>query len=145
MTRAIERYVAAGGVVVRDEEVLVLHWTKRNEVRLPKGHVEPGETVREAALRETSEETGYLDLRIVADMGRQRVTFEDRGRQVVRTERYFLMKLPSGRLDPRGTSEDKFDPVWMGWDRALEALTFEPERRWVERARRLMAALRNAH
>lgn len=137
MKRRIERYTAAGGVVVHDNEILVLRWVSRGEVRLPKGHVEPGETVREAALRETSEETGYLHLRIVADLGHQHVEFEDRGRRVVRTERYFLMDLPEGRAPARGTAEDKFEPVWMGWEGALEALTFEAERQWVERARHL--------
>jgi ADP-ribose pyrophosphatase YjhB (NUDIX family) len=33
----------------------------RDEVRLPKGHVEAGETLRAAALREVAEETGYDD------------------------------------------------------------------------------------
>lgn len=139
MAKGTERYTAAGGVIARDERVLVLRWPSRDEVRLPKGHLEPDETVREAALREASEETGYLDLDIVADLGTQRVAFEDRGRHVVRTERYFLMTLPECRVDARGRGEAKFDPVWLGWDEALGMLTFEAEREWLRRARRLVS------
>jgi len=138
VAKGTERYTAAGGVIARAERVLVLRWPSRDEVRLPKGHVEPGETVREAALREASEETGYLDLDIVADLGRQRVAFEDRGRRVVRTERYYLMVVPGGGPEPRGDGEAKFDPAWLGWDEALETLTFEAEREWLRRARRVV-------
>jgi len=139
VAKGTERYTAAGGVIARDERVLVLRWPSRDEVRLPKGHLEPDETVREAALREASEETGYSDLDIVADLGTQRVAFEDRGRHVVRTERYFLMTLPECRVDARGRGEAKFDPVWLGWDEALGMLTFEAEREWLRRARRLVS------
>ncbi len=138
MTGEIERYTAAGGVVVRDQRVLVLRWPSRDEIRLPKGHVEPGETVREAALRETSEESGYTDLEIEADLGSQRVAFDDQGRHVIRTERYFLMTLVGG-ADARGDAgESKFEPLWLSWDEALEALTFEAEREWVQRARQVV-------
>lgn len=133
----VERYSAAGGVIVHDEMVLVLRWPSRGEVRLPKGHVERGETVREAALREAREESGYLDLEIVTDLGQQRVTFRDRDRRVARTERYFLMALSGEPNRPRGGGESKFDPVWLPWDAALDVLTFEAEREWVRRARRL--------
>lgn len=137
MAERIERYVAAGGVIVHDERILVLRWPSRDEVRLPKGHLEPGETPRGAALREAAEESGYLDLEIVADLGSQRVAFEDDDRRVIRTERYFLMRLNGTPERPRGTGERAFDPVWVTWDEALDALTFEAEREWVRRARRL--------
>ncbi|MGD2105705.1 MAG: NUDIX domain-containing protein [Anaerolineae bacterium] len=137
MAEEIERYVAAGAVVVRDGLIVVLRWPKKGEIRLPKGHVEPGETVREAALREAEEESGYLKLEIVADLGSQRVRFEDRERRVVRTERYFLMRLRGEPGRPRGTSEPRFEPLWLPWDEAMDALTFEAEREWVRRARRL--------
>jgi 8-oxo-dGTP pyrophosphatase MutT (NUDIX family) len=133
----VKRYTAAGGVVVQDERVLVLRWPSRDEIRLPKGHVEAQETVPEAAIREVSEESGYTRLEIEADLGSQRVAFDDEGRHVVRTERYFLMRLTGEGDRPSGSGEAKFDPVWLTWDEALGVLTFEAERTWVRRARRV--------
>ena len=48
---------AAGGVVVNDRgEYLMIHRNGRWD--LPKGHVEPGESTAECAVREVAEETG---------------------------------------------------------------------------------------
>jgi 8-oxo-dGTP pyrophosphatase MutT (NUDIX family) len=128
------RYTAAGGVVVHDGRVLVLRRPDWDEVRLPKGHVEPEERVEAAALRETREESGYADLMVVADLGAQVVEFDYGGRHVVRRERYFLMALAiHPDLSIRG--EEQFEPLWLTWDEALAALTFEEEREWVRRAR----------
>lgn len=137
MKEKVRRYIAAGGVVVEDERILVLRWPSRDEIRLPKGHVEAGETVLEAAIREVSEESGYTRLEIEADLGSQRVAFHDEGRHVVRTERYFLMRLAGEVGRPSGSGEAKFDPLWLTWDEALEMLTFEAEQNWVRRARRV--------
>jgi 8-oxo-dGTP pyrophosphatase MutT (NUDIX family) len=130
------RYLAAGGVVVRDGRVLVLRRPSRDEVRLPKGHVEPGEDTRATALREVREESGYDGLVVQADLGQQVVEFDHRGKHVVRTERYFLMALTDPDASPSG-NEAQFEPEWLAWDDALEALTFEAERQWLRRARRV--------
>ena len=103
-------------------------------MRLPKGHVEPEEEVQAAALRETREESGYAGLLVKADLGTQVVQFAHEGRHVVRTERYFLMTLAGDSDSPAG-GEEQFEPVWLTWDEALAALTFEAEREWVRRAR----------
>jgi len=60
-----------GGVVVHGDCVLVLRRPGRGEVRLPKGHVEPGESPQETALREVREESGCTGLEVRADLGTQ--------------------------------------------------------------------------
>ena len=53
---------AAGGVVWRRVDgklrVLIIHRTKYRDLTLPKGKVDPGETLAETAVREIREETG---------------------------------------------------------------------------------------
>jgi 8-oxo-dGTP pyrophosphatase MutT (NUDIX family) len=129
------RYQAAGGVVADGDQVLVLLRPSRDEIRLPKGHVETGESAAETALREVREESGYADPFIVADLGRQTVEFIYQGAHVIRDERYYLMHLDSVQRIERKSKEHQFTPVWMEWDRAAEGLTYAAEREWVRRAR----------
>ena len=50
----------AGCVVVNTKgEVLLVTERQRVKWEFPKGHVEPGETLEHAAMREVAEETGY--------------------------------------------------------------------------------------
>jgi 8-oxo-dGTP pyrophosphatase MutT (NUDIX family) len=130
-----------GRLFRRPHRVLVLRRPSRGEVRLPKGHVEKGESSQEAALREVAEESGYADLEILSDLGHQTVEFDYKGVHVVRDERYFLMHLRSHRQIERHAGEhvrgeSQFIPDWLNWDQALSELTFEAEREWVRRARR---------
>ena len=132
--RAI-RYQAAGGIVVDGERVLILRRPSRDEVRLPKGHVEKGESARDTALREVAEESGYADLETLADLGHQTVEFDFNDVHVIRDERYFLMRPRSLHRAERKPRELQFIPKWLDWDEALSALSFEAEREWVRRAR----------
>src|SRR5262245_43782574 len=49
---------AAGGVVVRNGRVALIHRPKYDDWTIPKGKLERGESFEEAALREVEEETG---------------------------------------------------------------------------------------
>jgi 8-oxo-dGTP pyrophosphatase MutT (NUDIX family) len=132
-------YTAAGAVVIHNERVLVLKRPSREEVRLPKGHIDAGETPLQAALRETYEESGYRRLEPLADLGEQTVSFDLDGQHVVRDEHYFLLRLTANEREPLGTAEAQFEPEWLNWDAALVRLTFAAEQEWVRRARRYIA------
>ena len=131
------QYRAAGGVVVRDGKMLLLDRPARGEVRLPKGHVEPGESPREAALREVREESGYADVDIVADLGTimNHFVVPERGRDVVREEIFFLMRLQSDEpfvQDDHDASQ--FNTLWVPLDEAPTCLTYESEKEFARRA-----------
>ena len=66
--------IAAAGVVVsRKGEVLLVHRPKYDDWSFPKGKVDPGEHVTTAAVREVAEETG-LDIRLGPPLSTQRYT-----------------------------------------------------------------------
>ncbi len=52
------RWVRAAGCIVSDDAGNLLLIRRNGRYDLPKGKVEPGETLRQAAIRETLEETG---------------------------------------------------------------------------------------
>jgi 8-oxo-dGTP pyrophosphatase MutT (NUDIX family) len=134
-------YTSAGGVVITADglRVLVLRRPGRQgpddrpEVRLPKGHVEAGESLHQAARREVQEEAGLAAAEIVASLGHQRVEFDLEAVHVIRDEHYYLMAVPAGTL-PQG-AEAQFEPLWLSWEDALRQLSFEAEREWLRRAR----------
>lgn len=105
----------------------------RPEIRLPKGHVEPGESHHQAALREVREEAGLSEIYILDDLGYQTVEFDWQDLHHIRREHYFLMEAPN--IQDTASAEEQFEPVWMKWKEALSDLTFEAEREWVRRAR----------
>ena len=96
----LREYRAAGGVVLDDagRVLLIERWVMRNgqlgfEIRLPKGHVEEGETDEQAALRETCEETGYCGVAVIADLGEYLNEFILPEERVLRHEHFYLMRL----------------------------------------------------
>ncbi len=81
-----ERVEAAGGVVVRDGMVLLVHRPRYDDWTLPKGKLDPGESFEDAALREVEEETG-LRCRLVRELPSTQYAVSGRPKLV----RYWLM------------------------------------------------------
>ena len=137
-------YQAAGGVVIKGDKLLVLERPSRGEVRLPKGHVEPGEAPRDAALREVREEAGYADVEIIGDLGAVMNHFfiPDRNREVKREEIFYLMRLVSDAPFARDDHDaGQFLAVWVPFDQAAARLTYESEREFARRAIQVWAEL----
>lgn len=145
--KSTKKYSAAGGVVLNDRgEVLLLERevprtdTPSHEVRLPKGHIESGESPQEAALREVGEESGYWGLEIIADLGEAKTEFVFKGQYIKRNEHYYLMRLTDpnrGQPHPKSPSAEEalFQPLWVpDLATAERLLTFVSEKDFVRRA-----------
>ncbi len=138
-------YESAGGVVIHNGAMLLLDRPSRGEVRLPKGHIDPGESPEMAALRETTEESGYADLEIVQPLSMNDVEFTDGNKQVVRTEHYFLVHMLSERTMRRDEKDaDEFAVLWVTLDKAPARLTFEAEQAVAQSAIAAQSALEEA-
>lgn len=137
-------YKTAGGVVInKNDEILglartiVRGGTPVDELRLPKGHIDPGETDEEAAMREVGEESGYWKVAIIADLGEAHSSFALDGVNYERDEHYFLMRLTAERREaPQPVSEEEalFSPRWLVANEAPEQLTYPTEQDMARRA-----------
>jgi 8-oxo-dGTP pyrophosphatase MutT (NUDIX family) len=134
-----ERQRSAGGLVARGGEVLLIATGGGRRWQLPKGHVEPGESLAEAAVREVREETGVTG-RIVATLPAIDYTFVEKdGRRVRKHVDYFLLEYVEGDAADHDPAE--VDAArWFSWPEALQRLTHVNERRVAERARELATA-----
>jgi 8-oxo-dGTP pyrophosphatase MutT (NUDIX family) len=107
--------------------------TGAHTTRLPKGKVDPGETLEQAALREVAEETG-LAARIVGPLGSVAYHYPQGNAQVAKRVHFFLMEVTEGAAGPRDGELERV--YWCPIARAAERLSFETERGMVECARR---------
>jgi 8-oxo-dGTP pyrophosphatase MutT (NUDIX family) len=127
---------SAGGVVVRDGRCVVIVPTRRaaNGTRvlaLPKGHVDPGETPPQAAVREVREEAG-VDARLLEDLGEVRYFYVRGGRRIAKRVEFFLLEYVAG--DPEEHDHEVEEARWMPLEEAARTLTYQGEREMVSRA-----------
>jgi 8-oxo-dGTP diphosphatase len=109
---------AAGGVVVRGDEVLVVHRPRHDDWTFPKGKAHPDETDEDCAVREVEEETG-LRCALERELpGTEYVDAHGRPKRV----RYWLMRPLGGRL---AFVHEVDDARWLTPDAARELLTYD--------------------
>jgi 8-oxo-dGTP pyrophosphatase MutT (NUDIX family) len=128
--------LSAGGVVVRDHEVIVVVPAKRDArgnrvLALPKGHPSGNETVEAAAAREVSEETG-VEAELVDKLGDVEYTYERRGRRIRKRVAFYLFEYRSGSLADH--DREIVEARWMPLEEAACSLSYAGEREMVLRA-----------
>ncbi|NQS99729.1 MAG: NUDIX hydrolase [Candidatus Omnitrophica bacterium] len=134
-----KREFSAGGIVLRgkgkDPQVLLIkdsygRWT------WPKGHIDKGETSKDAALREIKEEVGLKSLRIIGKVGRINYFFRLKGELIFKTVFFFLVEA-TGKDKLVVQKEELEDAQWFKLPQAAKRVEYKGAKDLLEKAIKL--------
>ncbi len=131
---------SAGGVVTRRIDGAAHFLLIRDpygKMGLPKGHVENGETVEDAALREVGEETGLTGVVMGPSLGTTDWHFRFEGQLIHKYCQYFLMGSQFGEPEPE-REEGITECRWLPLDEAVAEVAYDNAREVVRVARQLV-------
>jgi 8-oxo-dGTP pyrophosphatase MutT (NUDIX family) len=136
---------SAGGLVIDETEdqplgAVIGRRDRRGRLlwSLPKGHIEPGESAEQAAIREVAEETGITG-RIVGRLGTIDFWFMADGRRVHKTVHHFLLRAERGELSDADVEVAAV--AWVPLDEIGDRLAYDDERALVARVPELLAEI----
>lgn len=115
--------VKAGGGLVFNKKGEVLFIFRNGKWDLPKGGIEKGEGIEEAAIREVEEETGVKKLKVVQKLQKTYHVFKRNGNYKLKITHWYEMKTDyTGKL--QGQENEGIEKVaWLNQEQIKEALT----------------------
>lgn len=126
--KEIVREPTAGGIVFRmtadnrDIEILLIQDSK-NRWTIPKGHIEPGETAKQTAVREIGEESGLKNVDVLAWLGKIHFKYRRLEKLVLMTTQVYLVQ--SLDKNERPTKEKWMNGIrWFSFADALDAIEY---------------------
>ena len=126
--KEIVREPTAGGIVFRptadgkDIEILLIQDSK-NRWTIPKGHIEPGETAKQTAVREIGEESGLKEVDVISWLGKIHFKYRRAEKLVLMTTQVYLVQ--SLDKNERPTKEKWMNGIrWFTFSEALDAIEY---------------------
>ncbi len=111
--RSCFKVVEAGGGLVKNTRGQYLVMMRRGKWDLPKGKVNPGEGIPQAALREVTEETGLFPLEIITPLMRTYHSYSFDNENILKRTSWFEMSY-AGTDDPIPEMEEDITEVrWV--------------------------------
>lgn len=133
------REFSAGGVVFKKTPTqtlfLIIQPKETDRWQFPKGHLDEGESSKEAAVREVKEEGG-VSAELVQKLGIQRYFFSMKKDKIFKSVTFFLMEYTTG--DPKNHDKEVDEAVFLPFEEAFEKLTFKKDKETLSQAQSLL-------
>lgn len=134
--------LAAGALVWREVDgevrVLLVERTQHRDLSLPKGKLDPGETLPECAAREIEEETG-VRIALEAPLGTSEYRLPDGRDKVVYYWQAFVDEAEAARA-PFEPNDEILELSWLQLDEAKARCSYEHDVHIIERFEERLAA-----
>ncbi len=110
------KLIDAAGGVVKNKENKVLFIFRLGKWDLPKGKVDKGETIEQAAIREVEEECGINKLTITGKILTTYHTYILKGKNIVKASHWYSMTSEDNNLLKPQTEENITEARWVSVD-----------------------------
>lgn len=135
----VVREFSAGGVVFKKTPTqtlfLIIQPKDTDRWQFPKGHLDEGESSKEASVREVKEEGG-ISAKIIQKLGIQRYFFSLKKDKIFKTVTFFLMEYLDG--DPKNHDKEVEEALFLTFEEAFEKLTFKKDKETLSQAREVL-------
>jgi 8-oxo-dGTP pyrophosphatase MutT (NUDIX family) len=146
--KEILRQFSSGGVVFKGKKDSILWLVTRSAAsdlypkqvwRLPKGWIDEGETMEDAALREIKEEGG-VEAKIIKKIETVKYFFTTPDKSKIL--KFVTLYLTEWVRDlPEGFDEETSEIAWLSYEEAHKKLSFSGERQVLKKAKELQDSL----
>jgi 8-oxo-dGTP pyrophosphatase MutT (NUDIX family) len=106
--------IKAGGGLVQNEQGEYLLILRRQKWDLPKGKLDPGETLEQCAVREVKEETGLHIVKLQSPLLITYHTYDENGRHILKETHWYRMTAASGQTITPQREEQITELKWAG-------------------------------
>lgn len=126
----MKREFSAGGIVLNsNNQVLLVQNSSNHKWGFPKGLIDPGQTSKEAAIREVREEGGVV-AEIVEKAGDTKYVYSWEGEKRFKVVNYYLMNYISG--DPKDHDYEISEAGFFDLDEALKTLDYPADKKLLK-------------
>jgi 8-oxo-dGTP pyrophosphatase MutT (NUDIX family) len=124
----VVREATAGGIVFRHGKKngieFLLIQDPKGRWSIPKGHIEPGETAQETAIREIGEEAGLFEIEPICWLGKTHFRYRRLDTLVLMTTQIYLIKVKTSGEEIK--KEDFYANIkWFEFNEALDVAEYE--------------------
>ncbi len=130
-----ERVICASIVAYYNDKVLLLYDHKYKHFVLPQGHQEGDEKLNKTAIRETTEETGFNNLKVIKKIKKYRYYYPTKNKIIYKSIHVYLLKILSlSKVKKSFESHEKYSNKFFTFKNAIKKARWPQDKEAIEEA-----------